>query len=49
MTAASTGRKGFGKSQKIPKLNIPNHIKLAGSKEIFCKVIKTHLFKLAYL
>ena len=28
---------------------LPNHIKLAASKDIFSKVIKTHLFKLAYL
>ena len=27
----------------------PNHIKFAASKEIFCKVLTTHLFKLAYL
>jgi len=28
---------------------LPNHIKLAASKHIFCKVLKTHLFKLACL
>ena len=26
-----------------------NHMKLAANKEIFCKVLKTHLIKLAYL
>ena len=30
--------------------NMPNHIKFAANKEIFCtKVLKTHLFKLSYL
>jgi len=28
---------------------LPDHIKLAASRDIFCKVLKTHLFKLAYL
>ena len=32
-----------------PWNELPNHIKHATSKDIFYKVLKTHLFKLVYL
>ena len=43
------GEKFFRAS--APRLwnELPNHIKLAANKDTFCKVLKTHLFKLAYL
>jgi len=43
------GKKSFRAS--APRLwnELPNRIKLATSKDIFCTVLKTHLFKLAYL
>jgi len=43
------GEKSFRAS--APRLwnELSNQIKLAASKDIFCKVLKTHLFKLAYL
>ena len=46
---AMYGERSFRAS--APRLwnELPNHIKLAASKDIFCKVLKTHLFKLAYL
>jgi len=31
------------------EINTSEHIKLSASKAIFCKVLKRHLFKLAYL
>jgi len=42
------GEISFGAS--APRLwnESPNHNKLAASRDIFCKVLKTHLFKLAY-
>jgi len=43
------GERSFRAS--APRLwnELPRHMKLAANKDIFCKVLKTHLFKLAYL
>jgi len=43
------GEKSFPAS--APRLwnELPNHIKFTASKELIGKVLKTHLFKLAYL
>jgi len=43
------GEKSFRASALRLWNELPNHIKFAESKDIFCKVLKTHLFKLAYL
>ena len=43
------GERSFRASAPRLRNELPNHLKLAASIDIFCKVLKTHLFKLAYL